>query len=63
MPFRVEVTLQAQRDADGILEWLLLHHAGEAGLRWFERLQEAMASLAEFPGRCALAPENASVPV
>jgi plasmid stabilization system protein ParE len=62
MAFRVEVTSQAQHDLDDILEWLLLHDAMEAGLQWFEAMQEAIASLAELPRRCALAPENASVP-
>jgi plasmid stabilization system protein ParE len=61
MAFRVEVAPQAEQDADTILEWLLSRHAGEAGLRWFLRLREAIESLAEMPGRCPLAPENASV--
>jgi plasmid stabilization system protein ParE len=62
MAFRVEITPQAEQDANLILEWLLSQHADETGLRWFERLKEAIASLAELPRRCALAPENASVP-
>jgi plasmid stabilization system protein ParE len=41
---------------------LLAQHAGNAGLRWFEKLGEAIASLSSLPGRCKLAPENASVP-
>jgi hypothetical protein len=31
MTFRVEVTPQAEQDADTILEWLLSQHAGETG--------------------------------
>ncbi|MGO9257290.1 MAG: type II toxin-antitoxin system RelE/ParE family toxin [Bryobacteraceae bacterium] len=62
MAFRVEITPRAEQDADSILGWLLSQHAGEAGLQWFLRLQAAIASLADFPKRCALAPENASVP-
>ena len=62
MTFRVEVTPQAEQDADTILEWLLSQDAGETGLRWFLRLREAIDSLAEMPKRCPLAPENASVP-
>ena len=49
MAFRVEVTPQAEQDADTILEWLLSQHAGETGLRWFLRLREAIDSLAEMP--------------
>ncbi len=62
MTFRVETTAQAERDADAILEWLLSQHAGDAGIRWFLALEEAISSLAEFPERCPLAPENASFP-
>ncbi len=62
MVFRVEITPQAEQDANTILDWLVSQYAGEAGLRWFLKLEEAMASLAEFPTRCKLAPENVSVP-
>jgi plasmid stabilization system protein ParE len=62
MNYRVELTAEAERDADEILEWLLSQHAGEAGLRWFEAMHEAIASLTRFPERCSLVPENASLP-
>jgi plasmid stabilization system protein ParE len=62
MTFQVEVTAEAERDADAILEWLLSQHAGDTGLRWFRALEDAMQSLAEFPERCPLAPENATFP-
>jgi plasmid stabilization system protein ParE len=58
MAFRVEISLEAQIEADGILEWLLSQHAGETGLRWFQGLVNAVESLANFPERCSLAPEN-----
>jgi plasmid stabilization system protein ParE len=62
MAFRVEITPKAKQDANAILKWLLEQDAGEAGLRWFRKLGAAIASLAELPKRCRLAPENASVP-
>lgn len=62
MTFRVETTGEAERDADTILDWLLSQHAGDTGIRWFLALQEAIASLAEFPERCPLAPESAVFP-
>ena len=62
MTFRVEVTAEAERDADAILEWLLSQHAGDTGIRWFIALEEAIASLAEFPDRCPLAPESSLFP-
>jgi len=58
MTFRVEMMPTAEEDADAILEWLILQGAGDTGLRWFSALQDAIASLGEFPQRCGLAPEN-----
>ncbi len=49
MTFRVEISAQAERDAESILEWLLAEHAGRAGMDWFLALDDAFASLAEFP--------------
>jgi hypothetical protein len=49
MSFRLEVTAEAERDADAILEWLFSRHAGETGLRCFAALEDAIQSLAEFP--------------
>jgi plasmid stabilization system protein ParE len=62
MAFRVEITEQAERDGHAILDWLISEHAGETGLRWFEGLEKAIASLAAFPALCPLAPENAEFP-
>jgi toxin ParE1/3/4 len=62
MTFRVEVSAQAESDADAILDWLLSQYAGETGLRWFQGLDDAIVSLATFPKRCPLAPENARFP-
>jgi plasmid stabilization system protein ParE len=62
MAFRVEVTPEARQDANGILEWLHVQEAGDAGLHWFRGLSEAIASLSALPKRCALVRENASVP-
>lgn len=62
MAFRVKQTTQADQDLDAILEWLLAQDAGETGLRWFQKLKEALTSLSEFPHRCPLAPENAEFP-
>jgi plasmid stabilization system protein ParE len=60
MAFRVSVSAKAKRDLDGILAWLLAEEAGETGLRWFQGLKNALASLANLPERCPLAPENRS---
>lgn len=62
MAFRVETSAAAEGDAEDILAWLLAQDAGDTGLRWFLSLENAIASLASFPERCPLAPENASFP-
>jgi plasmid stabilization system protein ParE len=62
MAFRVKTTATAKRELDEILGRLLSQEAGETGLRWFQGLRQAVAMLADFPQRCALAPENAVFP-
>jgi plasmid stabilization system protein ParE len=62
MTFRVEIAAEAERDAEEILAWLLKQHAGEAGIRWYRALEDAIASLATFPARCPLAPEDRRFP-
>ena len=62
MTFRVEISPQAERDAEAILDWLLSQHAGDTGIRWFLAMEDAIASLGELPNRCPLASENSKVP-
>jgi plasmid stabilization system protein ParE len=62
MAFEVRTTSASEQEITEILDWLIEEHAGETGLRWFLRLDEAIASLAEMPTRCKLAPENESFP-
>lgn len=59
---RVEISAEAKREADAILQWLLAQHAGDTGVQWFLRLEDAIATLATLPQRCSLAPENARFP-
>jgi plasmid stabilization system protein ParE len=62
MAFRVETSADAELEAEAILQWLLAQHAGDAGIQWFLRLEDAIASLATMPERCPLAPENVRSP-
>jgi plasmid stabilization system protein ParE len=62
MTFRVEVSAQAERDAETILDWLLSQHAGETGIRWLLALEDAIASLSAMPHRCSVAPESSLFP-
>lgn len=63
MDFRVELSDQAKHDIAAIYEWLRSQEVGEAGERWFLALRAAIASLAQSPSRCHLAPENPDSPV
>jgi len=62
MTFLVEVTAEAEKDLTSISHWLISRHAGHAGVRWSQALEEAIATLSQFPKRCALAPENRIFP-
>ena len=62
MTFRVELSAQAESDAEAILDWLQSQRAGETGIHWFLALEDAIASLDTFPERCPLAPESAQFP-
>jgi plasmid stabilization system protein ParE len=62
MAFRVKSTENARQNAREILGWLRDQHAGDAGFRWFQGLQKAIASLRDFPTRCAIAPESKEFP-
>lgn len=62
MTFRVEMSAQAEHDAEAILDWLLSQQAGDVGIRWFLAMENAIASLSELPKRCPLALENSNFP-
>ena len=62
MTFRVEMSAEAEHDAEEILAWLWSQGAGETGIRWFLAMEDAIASLSQFPKSCPLAPENEHFP-
>jgi len=62
MAFRVDISQNAKRDLDAIVEWVTAREAGIAGTRWIQGLHDAIASLAHLPSRCKLAKETASFP-
>ena len=57
MTYRVEVTDQAEAEAEEAYLWIL-ERAPEAAARWWNGLDAAILSLEEMPARCRLAPEN-----
>jgi hypothetical protein len=40
MAFRVEVSAQAERDAEEVLDWLLTHRSRRPGIDWFLALDD-----------------------
>ena len=62
MDFRVELSDRAKRDISAIYDWLRSQQAGDAGERWFVGLRTAVASLAQLPSRCPVAPESRDSP-
>ena len=63
MDFRVEVTDRAKSDIAAIYAWLTGQETGEAGVRWFAALRQAIGSLRSLPARCPVAPESRDVPL
>ncbi len=57
MVYSVEVTDEADAQADQIFEWIT-QEAPEAAVRWYNGLLDAIESLREKPRRSPLAPEN-----
>ena len=62
MTFRVDLSERAQSDIATIYDWLRSQGAGDAGERWFVELRSAIASLANLPSRCPVAPESHDAP-
>ena len=59
MEFRVDVTPRAQRDLDRIYGWVV-SSAPIAGQRWFERFENSILSLSNFPKRYPAEPKLSS---
>jgi plasmid stabilization system protein ParE len=59
MEFRVDLTPRAQQDLDRIYDWAV-SSAPLAGQRWFERFENNILSLSNFPKRCLAEPKLSS---
>jgi toxin ParE1/3/4 len=56
MAYRVELTDRAARDLR--LLFLGIHADESDAARWFNGMEQAIATLRESPGRCGVAPES-----
>src|SRR5580704_6009167 len=60
MAYSIIVQRRASLDLDEA--FIFLHEmAPEAAVRWYSRMKGEIRTLADMPGRCALAPEAASL--
>ena len=59
MEFRVDIAPRAQQDLDRIYDWVV-SNAPIAGQRWFERFENSILSLSNFPNRCPVEPKLSS---
>ena len=57
MAFYVEFTARAKDDLEDAARWYA-QHSRDKSLLWMIGCQEAIASLADFPSRCPVAPES-----
>lgn len=55
--FKVELTLQAETEAEAAYLWIQQDSPSDAA-RWWNGLVNAILSLETFPNRCPLAPES-----
>ncbi len=58
MAFRVELTKSAEADLEALYLWVK-GRAPHQGAAWFNRLEQAILSLEQSPGRCSIASESA----
>lgn len=61
MAYRVRVSRSAKADADDAYVWMKEKYSEAQAVRWFNGLADAVNSLAEFSGRCPLAPESEEI--
>ncbi len=57
MKYRVRLTARAERDVDGILDWLCTQGVVSAAHGWHQRLLAAVDTLERHPERCLFAAE------
>lgn len=60
MKFIVRVQPLAEQDLDAAYLWIY-RHAPETAGRWLVKFHDALASLADHPRRCGLAPEHSKL--
>lgn len=60
MNYKVELTEQAEREANEAYDWIAEQSPPNA-INWFNGLVDAVETLQSFPERCPVAPESEDV--
>ena len=58
MAYQVDITQEAQSEILESFVWKTEYQSEEKAAEWYNGVMEALHSLKEMPGRCALAPED-----
>jgi plasmid stabilization system protein ParE len=56
--YRIEITAQAQADAEAAYAWMVEHISPAFAAAWYQELFEQIETLAQHPKRCPLAAES-----
>jgi plasmid stabilization system protein ParE len=62
MAYRVIFRRGARDEAIAAAAYIAEHDSADVAARWYAELEAAVASLAQYPGRCELAREYAAFP-
>ena len=62
MSFRVAVARMAREEIADAVRWIG-ERSPDAALRWLDGLEQTLLGLADFPSRCAIAPETDTIGV
>ena len=57
MAYRVEIARRAESGLEELYLWVV-EWAPQQGAKWFNGLERAVLSLAQYPKRCPIAPES-----
>lgn len=58
MAYRVEITREAHTKILETFVWKSEHQSEQKAFEWYNGVMDALYTLEEMPGRCALAPET-----
>lgn len=60
--YRIEITPQAQDNADEAYTWMVENISPAYAERWYQELFQQIDTLKKFPARCPVAPESGKFP-